>query len=419
MPVYEAAKQCLEAFRIKDELAMNNEIQAFIRHHSNVRVYQQHVDAWQLAKETLKSQRAAFVAAGLERYDRGLLLEAEAQMWQWSPLRLRLLEKPVPGFLTLPCKHNEEEFQDILTWIRAQCSLQDIRTSPPPFVRALKLFSRRENGVDAPMICPRVGVSHNFMLARMAQVKFAMRDLPTLGLFLFPSMDTTAPDFEDFLEVTATGNNFEALHAKAASWMRLCFWRACNDMLSMDKEDDLRCLWLDASQERRDRALEAFRSVMLLREGVDLEYALACLDLSTECKVIPTDVVQAMKDVQTVSMKFCMEKLRPWSGEPSQPTRLDNLEGLDLGEFGASQILCTMDALVRIGNLVEDISKAAGVQDAECVRADRSGDCAMTANVAEVVTAEDYKPQESSMGEREVDTERTTDLGPWHRVDRL
>jgi len=46
MPVYEAAKQCLEAFRIKDELAMNNEIQAFIRHHSNVRVYQQHVDAW-------------------------------------------------------------------------------------------------------------------------------------------------------------------------------------------------------------------------------------------------------------------------------------------------------------------------------------------------------------------------------------
>ena len=419
MPVYEAAKHCLEAFRIKDELAMNNEIQAFIRHHSNVRVYQQHVDAWQLAKETLKSQRAAFVAAGLDRYDRGLLLESEAQMWQWSPLRLRLLEKPVPGFLTLPCKHNEEEFQDILTWIRGQCSLQDTRTSPPPFVRALKLFSRRENGVDAPLICPRVGVSHSFILARMAQVKFAMRDLHTLGLFLFPSMDTTAPDLEAFLEVTATGNNFEALHAKAASWIRLCFWRACNDMLSMDKEDDLRCLWLDASNERRDRALEAFRRVMLLREGVDLEYALACLDLSTECKVIPTDVVQAMKDLQTVSMKFCREKLTPRSGEPSQPTRQDSLEGLELGVFGASQVLSTIKALVRIGNLDEDMSQSAGVQDAGCERADGSGDCTRTTNMAEVVSAEDYKPQDSSTGEREVDTASATDLGPWHRVDRL
>ena len=361
---------------------MDNEIQAFIRHHSNVRVYQEHVDAWKLAHETLKSQRAAFVASGLEHYDTGLLHEAGAQMWQWSPLRLRLLEKLVPGFLTLPCRHDEEEFQDILTWIRAQCTPQGTRTSPPPFVRALKLFIRRENGVDAPLICPRVGVSHSFMLARMAQVQIAMRDLPTLGLFLFPSLDTTASNFEAFREVTATGKDVEALHAEATSWMRLCFWRACNDMLSMDKEDDLRCLWLDASKERRDNALEAFRRVMLLRGGVDLEYALACLDLTTEWKVIPTDLILALKDLQTVSMKFCMEKIRPCSGET---TRLDNLEGLDIGDFGASQILCTMDALVRTRNLGEDMSQAAPAQDAECGRADVMEDAAMTAIVAEVV----------------------------------
>ena len=382
MSVFEAAKQCLEAFRIKDDCAMNNEIQAFIRHHSNVRVYQQHVDAWQLAHETLKSQRAALVAAGLEHYDTGLLHEAEAQMWQWSPLRLRLLEKPVLGFLTLPCRHVEDEFQDILTWIRAQCSPQDSRTCPPPFVRALKLFSRHENGVDAPLICPRVGVSHSFVLAKMAQVKLAMRDLPTLGLLFFPSMDTNAPDFEAFREVTATGNDFEALHANAASWMRLCFWRACNDMLSMDKEDDLRCLWLDASQERRDRALEAFRRVMLLREAVDLEYASAHIDSTKESMVIPTDIVLAMRGMQAVSMKFCMDKLRPWSGEP---TRVDNLEGLDIGDFGASQILCTMDALVRIGSLGKDMSQAAGVQDVDSGRAEGSRDADMTAIVAEVV----------------------------------
>lgn len=153
-------------------------------------------------------------------------------------------------------------------------------------------------------------------------------------------------------------------------------------MLAMDKEDDLRCLWLDASNERRDMALEAFRGVMLLREGVDLEYALGCLDLTGEWKVIPNDVVQAMKDLRTVSMKFCMEKLSPCSGKPNQPTHLDDLEGLDLREFGASQILCTMDALGRIGKCAEDGSQAAEFQDAERLRVDRSGDCAMTTTVA-------------------------------------
>lgn len=249
------------------------------------------------------------------------------------------------------------------------------------------------------MICPRVGVSHNFMLDNMAQVKIAIRDLPTLGLFLFPSMDTTTTNFEAFLEVTATGNNFEAMDAKAASWMRSCLWRACKDMLAMDKEDDLRCLWLEVSKERRDMALEAFRHVMLLREGVDLQYALGCLDLTGEWKVIPADVVHAMKDLRIVSMKFYMEKLSSWSGKPSQPTHLDDLEGLDLGEFGASQILCTMEALGKIGNLVEERVHAVEFQDAERVRAGGSGDCAMTTTVGEVVSAEDYKSQESSMGE--------------------
>ena len=138
---------------------MTMEIDAFIRHHNDVCSYQQQSDVRQRAKEAVLAQRSAYVSKALEMYDRKLLVDAEARLWKWSPLFLRLLEKPVPGFLTLPCRHNEEEFQDILTWIRTECRRQEGKTTAPPFVRALKLFSRGENGVDAPMICPRVGVS--------------------------------------------------------------------------------------------------------------------------------------------------------------------------------------------------------------------------------------------------------------------
>ena len=32
--------------------------------------------------------------------------------------------------------------------------------------------------------------------------------------------------------------------------MRTCFWNACLDMLAMNKENDLRVLWLDASKDK-------------------------------------------------------------------------------------------------------------------------------------------------------------------------
>ncbi|KAG0556533.1 hypothetical protein KC19_11G060600 [Ceratodon purpureus] len=130
---------------------------------------------------------------------------------------------------------------------------------PPPFVRALKPFSRRENGVEAPMICPRVGITSQVLYDRMQQVKFAMRDLPTVGILLFPSMDTKSAEYKTFCEVTGSGTGFEE---------RSCFWRACKDMLALDKEGDLRVLWLEASKGRREKALEDFWRVMLLREGL-------------------------------------------------------------------------------------------------------------------------------------------------------
>ena len=37
----------------------------------------------------------------------------------------------------------------------------------------------------------------------------------------------------------------------------------------MDKEDDLHDLWLEASKDMRDKALESFYRVILLRESFD------------------------------------------------------------------------------------------------------------------------------------------------------
>ena len=52
------------------------------------------------------------------------------------------------------------------------------------------------------------------------------------------------------LEVMRICNGFETMQTEASSWMRACLWNACLDMLAMDKEDDLRVIWLDASKDK-------------------------------------------------------------------------------------------------------------------------------------------------------------------------
>ena len=123
---------------------------------------------------------------------------------------LRLLEKLAVNFLQLPCQHNEEEFQDILTWIRAKGGRPESKVYPPPLCRHF-------NGMEAPLICSRMGVSSSLVHERMAQVKLAMKDLLTFNRFVFPSMDTSSQDFAAYLEVMRTDNGFEAMQAEASS----------------------------------------------------------------------------------------------------------------------------------------------------------------------------------------------------------
>ena len=84
----------------------------------------------------------------------------------------------------------------------------------------------------------------------MTHVKLAIKDLLTFGQLVFPSMNTSFKDLAAYVEVTRTCNGIESIQAEASSWMRTCFLNACLDMLAMNKENDLRVLWLDASKDK-------------------------------------------------------------------------------------------------------------------------------------------------------------------------
>ena len=49
---------------------------------------------------------------------------------------------------------------------------------------------------------------------------------------------------------------------------------------------------------------------------------------------MPTDLVQTTKDMKGTSIKFCSDKLSAWSA-----IHLANLEGHEVGDIGASQVL--------------------------------------------------------------------------------
>ena len=189
--------------------------------------------------------------------------------------------------------------------------------------------------MEAPLICPRMGASSNLVHEMMAHVKLAVKDLLMFGRLDFSYMDTSSQDFAAYLEVLRTDNGFEAMYAEASSWMRTCFLNAYLNMLAMNKDDDLRVLWLDASKDKQNEILESFCCVMLLRESFDTQYALGWLDWTCDWRTVRVDMIQAMKDMNGSSMKFCSDKLSAWSRRDSGASHLAILERQELDNLGA------------------------------------------------------------------------------------
>lgn len=74
---------------------------------------------------------------------------------------------------------------------------------------------------------------------------------------------------------------------------------------------------------------------MLLRESYDTHYMLGWLDCTCDWTTVPTYMVQATKEMRGLSMKFCSDKLSVWSARDSDAIHLADLEGHELGNFGA------------------------------------------------------------------------------------
>lgn len=89
---------------------------------------------------------------------------------------------------------------------------------------------------------------------------------------------------------------------------------------------------------------------MRLRKGLHLEYALFSTDFTGEWKGSLVRVLEATKELQNHSGSFCLERLNPWTADPTQPNDVADLDGLDFGEYGASQVLYIMDILA-VGSL--------------------------------------------------------------------
>ena len=92
-------------------------------------------------------------------------------------------------------------------------------------------------------------------------------------------------------------------------------------------------------ENMRDKTLESFYRVILLRESFDTKYALGWLDCTCDWTTVLADMVQATKDMRGASMKFRSDKLNTWSARDSGTFHLANLEGHELVNLGASQKL--------------------------------------------------------------------------------
>ena len=78
---------------------------------------------------------------------------------------------------------------------------------------------------------------------------------------------------------------------------------------------------------------------MLLRKSFDTQYTLGWLDWTDDWRTVPVGMVQAMKDMNGSSMKFCNDKLNAWSRRDSDASHLAILEGQKLDNLGAGQVL--------------------------------------------------------------------------------
>ncbi|KAG0573280.1 hypothetical protein KC19_VG164600 [Ceratodon purpureus] len=265
-----------------------------------------------------------------------LVMEAEKKAWIWSPLYADFILVPTPPCLARPFLHTEDEFQKLVAWFKEEGVRIGEKNSPPHMARALKLYARGEIGAKMPMLCPVRGLTEDTMLDRPDQIMFAMEELIRVGKIYFPTMDISGDDFEDFRMVLDEGDNRGGQVGLFVHWRRNTFIRACLDMVNLDQLDVLRDMWVAKEGGVDTEAVtRAFRSILLLRENMDLEYCFGSLECTGIGARGGEEFFQASKKLLVESQYSCKAKITAWNLN-------DDLEDLD--DFRASQVLCRFEA---------------------------------------------------------------------------
>ncbi|KAG0625061.1 hypothetical protein M758_2G024800 [Ceratodon purpureus] len=360
LPVVAAIDRCKNAFAYRDKGAITREIHLFYLHHDDVLAFLDRQRNFEGLVEQVHKNRAAFVAERLSAYDIKIRIEEEDEEWVWSPLFREFKCEPQPRCLSRPYEHSEDEFEGLVKWIEMEGGRIGEKNEPPHMARALKLFAKSELGSRMPMLCPVLGLTQETMKDRGNQILIAMEELIRVGKIYFPAMDIESVSFETFRLVLDDCIDRRGEVAQYHCWGRDTFVRACLDMLALDKKSLLRDMWVTRDGVDFEAVSNAFRTVLLYRENLDLGYIFGSLEATGIWPAAGHGLFRAAKELLQDSLHHLHGKLQVWNVT-------DDLEDLD--EWKASQVLCTIDQLRIFG---QAHVAAPSIQPEESSRSDRS-----------------------------------------------
>lgn len=332
--VMDAVERCREVFVRRSAAGIEKEIQSFYLHHDDHLTWLAKKKTWEETGLQVERDRKAHIAGEMAEYDRDIRIQAEQREWEWSPLFMDLICAPLPPFLHRPYEHDEDEFQALLKWLEREGKCIGDRNPPPHMARALKLFSRSENGARMPMLCPVGGLTPETLLNRGNQVMFAMEELIRVGKIYFPTLDVEGEDFKILRTVLDCAEDQGGQVESFTAWRRSTFIRACCDTLSLEKEACLRDMWVNREGVDKDGTVASFRNTLLLRENIDLGYVFGSLEATGVWPRGGDELFDAAKVLRRESISACHAKLSKWSVTQDLG---------DLDDFRASQVLCTFD----------------------------------------------------------------------------
>ena len=367
LAVIKSLDRCKAAFTRKSSAAIEREIEDFYLYHDEVLIFQGQQRQFERRIMQVESNRKAFVAEEMARYDIAVRMREEHIQWCWSPLFMDLIRAPPPTCISRPFEHSDEEFQGLLKWMEPEGKRVGDRNDPPHMAYAMNLFARSWVGGRVPMLCPVLGLTEEIQMAHADQIMLAMEEVIRVGKVFFPDMDIKGESFATFRVVLDTGENHGGLGESFCAWRRDVFIRACLDIVALGKEDLLRDMWVTRPGVDEQSVADAFRNILLYRENIDLGYIFGAVEATGVWPAAGVGLFVAAKDLLEDSLHHLHGKLQKWNVSEDL---------VDLDTLRASQVLCTIDQIrVFQGRESDPYSLGPGGWEPSSLDGERMGSC--------------------------------------------